>query len=389
VATKTACPFCFSMIDSSNLGYLCSGQGNKRCTKSRDEKRIELTGNTVESYPYIAPGKGRRGEATCEACGAATKRRACPECHTTLPIDFVGTSYPMLGMVGSKGSGKTVLMTVLVQQLRAVIARRFDADISIATDTPDGTQSLTDYMKSRESAMYVEGNLPGGTPTYAQRKFATPIVLRWRQPRKSTMLAFVDSAGEDFNNEETTQELRYLNACEYLIVALDPFSLPGARARINLPEKAIQSDDNLAIYALRRVTDRLRTQHGLAGNTRKKIPVPVAIVITKIDAFFPTLEEGNPILATAPAGPSYDETDGQALHEHMKTLIRGWDADEIESHLSLNYADYRYFGVSALGAQPDYADARVAVGGVRPHRVDDPVLWLMSKAKMVKPVKTA
>jgi hypothetical protein len=50
----------------------------------------------------------------------------------------------------------------------------------------------------------------------------------------------------------------------------------------------------------------------------------------------------------------------------------------------MNYADYRYFGVSALGAEPDYRGHTVAPGGIRPHRVADPVLWLLSKKGTVK-----
>ena len=51
--------------------------------------------------------------------------------------------------------------------------------------------------------------------------------------------------------------------------------------------------------------------------------------------------------------------------------------------MRLNYSDYRYFGVSALGAEPDYAGGVVAPGGVQPHRVEDPVLWLLSKTRTV------
>ena len=50
--------------------------------------------------------------------------RACPQCHTALPIDFVDSESPMIGLVGAKGSGKTVLMTVLVKQLREVVGLR-------------------------------------------------------------------------------------------------------------------------------------------------------------------------------------------------------------------------------------------------------------------------
>ena len=58
--------------------------------------------------------------------------------------------------------------------------------------------------------------------------------------------------------------------------------------------------------------------------------------------------------------------------------------DDIDRHMRQNYGDYRYFAVSALGAEPDYTTGQVAAGGVQPHRVEDPVLWLMAKAGTVK-----
>ena len=71
------------------------------------------------------------------------------------------------------------------------------------------------------------------------------------------------------------------------------------------------------------------------------------------------------------------------MHEHMLALMHEWNAADIDTHMRLNYSDYRYFGVSALGAEPDYAGGAVAPGGVQPHRVEDPVLWLLSKTRTV------
>lgn len=84
------------------------------------------------------------------------------------------------------------------------------------------------------------------------------------------------------------------------------------------------------------------------------------------------------------AGGWYDETDGQSVHEHMTALLHEWGADDIDNHMRLNYATYRYFGVSALGAEPDYETRTVAPGGVQPHRVKDPVLWLLSRTGTVQ-----
>jgi hypothetical protein len=53
----------------------------------------------------------------------------------------------------------------------------------------------------------------------------------------------------------------------------------------------------------------------------------------------------------------------------------------------MNYTNFRYFAVSSLGAEPDYeADrqaAPVSESGVRPFRVDEPLVWLLSQFHVV------
>jgi hypothetical protein len=396
----TACPFCFRQVDSSRLAYQCAGRGNIECQKSEDDARVKLTGSRLETYPTFLPDQkgggivaaGRNGSVSCPTCGGPARRRACPECHTALPIDFVDSKSPMIGLVGAKGSGKTVLMTVLVKQLREVVGLRFGADIRIATDNPDGHQGLSDYQASREVPLYSNRTLPTMTQALGSgsRLRSTPIVLRWRQETarlmrgqslQSTVLSFVDTAGEDLNDLGTAFTLEYLSVCDALMITLDPFALPGARARLNLPQQAIQVDDDVPLDVVSRITELLRTEHKVKN--KKKIKLPVAIVFTKVDAFYPSLDRQNPIMARPPAIPAYEEADGQNVHEHMLALMHEWNAADIDTHMRLNYSDYRYFGVSALGAEPDYAGGVVAPGGVQPHRVEDPVLWLLSKTRTV------
>ena len=66
------------------------------------------------------------------------------------------------------------------------------------------------------------------------------------------------------------------------------------------------------------------------------------------------------------------------LHEHLKTLLIDWEGDDILRHLELSYEKFRLFGVSALGAEPDYQHQKVNSQGIRPFRVDDPILWLLA-----------
>jgi hypothetical protein len=118
----------------------------------------------------------------------------------------------------------------------------------------------------------------------------------------------------------------------------------------------------------------------------QKVPIPAAVVFTKIDAFFRVLDRYDPLMTKAPQENAYSEDDGQLVHEHMRSLLYRWGAQDIDAHISGNYRDYRYFGVSALGAEPDYQDYKIAPGGVRPHRVEDPVLWLLAKRGTVRTV---
>jgi hypothetical protein len=389
----TVCPFCFRKIDSSRLAYQCVGRGNIACTKEQDKERVRLTGSQLETYPTFLPPPGRGVPTNCPTCGGPAKRRACPTCHTALPIDFVDSKSPMIGLVGAKGSGKTVLMTVVVKQLRDVVGKRFNADIRIATDNPDGHQGLTDYQASREVPLYSGRTLPTGTQQQGSdpRRYTTPVVLRWRQEAarlvggqslRSTVLSFVDTAGEDLNDLGTAFTLQYLSVCDALIITLDPFAIPGARAKLNLPEKAIQVGDDVPLDVVSRITELLRTEHGIKN--KRKIKLPVAIVFTKIDAFYPSLDRQNPIMASPSGVPAYEDADGRTVHEYVLSLMHEWNAADIDNHMRLNYSDYRFFGVSALGAEPDYEANEVAPGGVQPHRVEDPVLWLLSKTGTVQ-----
>jgi chitodextrinase len=333
--------------------------------------------------------------APCPACGGRPNLRACPKCHTALPVHFDESDVAIFGLVGSKGSGKTVLMTVLVKELRGAIAQRYQARVSLATDNPDGLAGEDDYDTGREDLLYNKHELPKPTDRLGigTREHSASVLLRWWQQGralmgllsapKSTMLAFVDSAGEQASSLTAAFTLDYLEACAGLIVLLDPFALPSARATLNLPPEAINVYDR-PLKVVENITDKLRVELGL--KMRQKIRIPAAVVFTKIDAFFPTLDQSSPLLSKASTSNMYDENDGQSVHEHMRSLLHRWNAEDIDTYISGNYRDYRYFGVSALGAEPDYRGNKVAPGGVLPHRVEDPVLWLLAKRGIVKTV---
>jgi hypothetical protein len=71
------------------------------------------------------------------------------------------------------------------------------------------------------------------------------------------------------------------------------------------------------------------------------------------------------------------------VHTQVAALLDKWGGGDINGHLRTYYRDFRYFFVSALGAEPNYENATVNPRGVHPDRVEEPLLWLMFKGGMV------
>lgn len=392
--SKVACPYCYHRIDPAKLRFQCTGRatpGRDRCRKVPDADRLRLTGYSGESLPTFPPPESRsplpQRTATCPDCGTSTGIRACPVCRTPLPANFADSRSPLIGMVGGKNAGKTVYTTVLTHELRHNIRRRFAADIWFAGDQQGGIGNVTDWLNNYEQTLFGDRKLLETTES-APDGIKTPLVLQWRQPKRSlgrevhstTTLSFYDAAGEDMTSQEFVNGQAYLTSADGLIVLLDPFQLRGARDRIKVPDAATR-DTEPPLNVLTRVTQLLRASNGLSA--RRKIATPLAVVFSKIDAFYQMLGDGHPLLRQPDVGPHYDEANGRDTDEHLRAFLTELDADDIDTHLRSHYKTFRYFAVSSLGAEPDYLSNQVDRGGVRPFRVDEPLLWMLGLFKII------
>jgi uncharacterized protein YbaR (Trm112 family) len=397
-----ACPYCYQRINQSRLAYICLGKGvpggAARCTKSADERRVEMTGIRVPAFPcFTVESRGplpAPRQAPCPHCAGVTGVRACPSCHTPLSATFAESRSPMVGMVGGKGAGKTIYTAVLHHELRTAVRRRFKADIRLTGDQQGGVGSPRQWLELNEEQLFVDGKLFETTAS-ARDGIRAPVVIEWRQPRTklrrqtldTTVLSFYDAAGEDLTTQESVHAQAYLGVAEGLILLLDPWQLPGARERIDVPDDVLK-EAAPPYEVLVMITDMLRSTHRV--KTRRKVTVPLAVVFAKIDAFFPLLGPHHPLLVRPPAispgdpaAAGYDDAAGQATHENVKALLHEYRADDIDSHLELNYTNFRYFAVSALGAAPDYNTSAVNPGGVQPFRVEEPLLWLLAELDVI------
>nr|AGS49280.1 hypothetical protein [uncultured bacterium esnapd2] len=306
-----------------------------------------------------------------------------------MPANFAESRSPLIGMVGGKNAGKTVYTTVLVHELRHNIRRRFAADVSFAGDQQGGIGSVSDWLDGYERSLFAKNTLFEQTQA-ARDGLRVPLVLQWRQPKRgklgrtshsTTTLSFYDAAGEDMTTQEFVNGQAYLASADGLIVLLDPFQLPGAYDRISVPGAA-RRDTEPPLNVLNRITEMLRVTHAVKASRR--ISIPIAVVFSKIDAFYKMLGDDHPLLSKPDSGAFYNEAAGQDTDEHIRALLTDLDADDIDSHLRSHYKQFRYFAVSSLGAEPDYQTNQVDAGGVRPFRVDEPLLWLLGTFRIIE-----
>ncbi|MGH3522480.1 MAG: hypothetical protein ACRDU4_06540 [Mycobacterium sp.] len=405
--STVACPYCYHPINQHKLAYQCLGRGvpgGPRCAKREDELRQQLTNVRTAAYPTFVPASrrlfgngvktllGSGGTSACPHCGGRTGLRACPACHTPLSSIFAESRSPLVGMVGGKGAGKTVYLSVLYHELCTTVRRRFLADIRLTGDQQGGAGSPRQWLENYVEQLFTHGRLFEQTAESRNGQRA-PVVLEWRQPQRrlgsptlgprrfgTTVLSFYDAAGEDLTSQERVHTQAYLGVANGLILLLDPWQLPGAMGRIDVPAAAVREAEP-PLEVLNRITELLRVSHQVKASRR--VQVPLAVVFAKMDAFFPALGGNHPLLVK-PAAPvhhhtmaGYDEATGQDTHEHVRAMLHDYGADDIDAHLMHNYATFRYFAVSALGATPDYAAKAVDPGGVQPFRVEEPLLWLL------------
>ncbi len=394
-----SCPYCYESIGKTPLWFQCKGRGSPGrpgCEAVQDDERLRLTDFNEPARPVFPPPEGVRARRTanCKWCGGETGIRACPHCHTPLPINFGESTGPMIAMVGAKRTGKTVYMTVLAHELRSTIRRRFDADVRLTGEGRGGFRSTHQWLEANEQTVFKSKQLFQATPA-AEGGRRDPLVFEWRQEVRrhgrrrlaTSYLSFYDTAGEDQTDLIRAQDQRYLGAADALILLLDPFELPNARSTYRIDyhaEYGIREEREHPEHVVNRITDVIRQNRKVPSG--RLIDIPLAVAFAKMDAIIPRLQEGHALAQRPPNGSkaAYDETLGRKTDEHVRTLLKSLDADGIDNHLRLNFKNYRYFSISALGREPNYEQRTVSDAGVMPLRVDEPLVWLLSQFNIVE-----
>jgi hypothetical protein len=311
------------------------------------------------------------------SCGYRSQKRVCPRCHNELPSQFGELQNFIIALIGAKETGKSNYIGVLVRQLAYDVGSAFSAALN-ALDGRTTKRYNSDFKRYLyENRQIVPATMSSQTGIDVRYPLNYEFSLDGKGMmgrRRAIALSLFDTAGEDLDDQDvTTTHARYVAQAHGLIFLLDPLQLPAVREQLgnSVPMPQQRSDPKDIIDLAARI---IRTSKNIPKT--KKIPVPVGVAFSKIDAVRPLVEPNSPIHSASAHRSKYNESDGQRLHESMRSYLARWGGSGVDNSLRNGFEVYRYFGLSSLGYAPHNNNL---TRGVVPFRVEDPFLWLLTQ----------
>lgn len=347
------CPYCYVEYKVSNLEVHC-----RKC-----EISFPITKVSIKHQVSLKLGALPKIN-NCPSCGK-TKRSnlvyKCSNCKCELSRSLIELKNKIISVVGGRGSGKTIYISLLIDELKKNIKVGEGRTLKIAND--DNRE--IDLISEIQDRIKIEKSLPDATePRELKSDDSTagvPLTYFYKGERGAIALSFYDSSGEDLQNFESFQrEYDYIRNTSGIIFIMDVFS----------------GIDNLrnTEYSLINLVKLLREELGL--NIYSEIPIPVSFVLNKFDLYTPTDNRHLPwngnndddILETI-----------DTVHDSLLLHFKNNPVENLGNILQIcdeSFKNYKFIPVSSLGFDPD--DKSKAGNDIKPFDIEYPYVYLLN-----------
>jgi len=314
----------------------------------------------------------------------------CPHCGCRLESEDPTLRTVLLPVVAGRSAGKTSYQVALLMRLQD---RRKRGEIDLEFVSSDDQ-----YKYDAAVSMFQTGQLLPQTlervPKALQLNFSikkkgesTLGTVRGKKLR----LHLFDAAGEAYQDEQYMAQLKFLRHCHGLIMLIDPLSIEVVRQRYAQELDRDLARVNPSDANPEEVYDRLLEfleQNGVRVIGRK-VSLPLAVVVTKRDAFGLPVEMGHGTLGNQQQAADVSSAqNGQRAHcVDSSSVIRRWLLDQglagVVSKIESQFRSHRYFSCSAF----DPPSSRSAGQPFEPEPVEAPFIWLLQASKICERLK--
>jgi len=356
-----SCPKCLGPLE--NYRFACKAPVCAKFGILVETEAAQATGEE-QKKPQEAP--------CCYECGEVMSLYVCTDCGFELDDEDIRQEFLPLSLVGASGCGKSNFLSVLIDQLRGVMCKVYGCTLY----PTGGDRTTAHYEREYRRPLYERGICVPST----EQEDLNPLTYTLLFPGqsndagKTVGLAFYDSCG---GNLESRQEMgvhhRSLYHSKGILFLIDPSQFPLIKQARKAQKASVLDTDAQAML--------LRTVHlirsGLSmEDADKKINIPIAVCLTKLDILYPHLEPASFIKDQSRhlRRPMLNAADISSCNLEIMALLESWGGGELVRHVQSQFSNYCFFGLSALGSAPGSEND---VDRVSPHRVLDPLLWLL------------
>lgn len=385
------CPFCFNKFSTAEIQFRCinqkcSGRGEDKTYEKYQGSSLGVMGQgflpQTNLFSKAMNRLNSQREATCPTCDRVTSKRICPACHFELMYDTGTTKEEVIAVIGGRGTGKSSYISVLIQRLKNEVGSDFNAAVMAIGDITRERYENDFYKPIYRDKKQIKGTQSGNVNAITKTPMVFRVTLENKGRRRAVNLVLFDTAGEDMCSLDLmSAEARYILYADAIIFLLDPLQIESVREQ--LPEDDLPPFllDAAPIPIVERLYE-IHQQH-FKLKSEEKIKKPIAFALAKIDTLYSIIDPSSVLRYTSNHRGALNLADTQSVHTEISSYLQTWLGPNFNNLTHSQFKNYKYFGISALGAPPVNGE----VGSVSPLRVEDPLLWILSELSLIKTKK--
>lgn len=307
----------------------------------------------------------------------------CPECGQRLPREFFQCDkYINISIVGLTYCGKTTYMAVMMKEFARKLCEKLY--LEPMSDYDDNREFVNEtYIKK----LYEEKKELGGTHPGGDQNAAKPQIYRIKDRMRNRIgnrnpvysLTIHDGAGKDCLGMSPHIQ-KNIEGSDYIFYLIDSKELPAVQRLLGNNK----IEENASQQMVKKMAQYLR--QALKKKSNELINKPVAVILTKFDVIMDKMKDMQATVkhekALAFTGTSMT-SDLDSVNKEIRSWLEGQQEQQFLSALEANFGKIRFFGVSSLG----HEIVNEEVGVVTPHRVLDPILWVLSEEGVIHRVE--
>lgn len=303
---------------------------------------------------------------TADWWGRRRLDQVCPACGHTLAQGIGRETNVHIPIVGGPAAGKTNFLVAATYELKEVYGPQRGLEVRLPT--AEAEASLARAVGILRAGRPIEK-----TPDAEDSAPAYTVEIKRRGGRVPSLLYLYDAAGEHYTREERALRQVYFRYVQGVIFIIDPFSIDQVRAEYRdqlaaAPRTLAPSAENLeSVYE--RMLRVMEASHGL--HPGRRFPQPVAVVVTKVDAFDLERYIGLPAARELMRREPRLRFEEDAINVLVEQYLVQKGAYNFVSSLHSQFSAVKFFSCSALGYDP--------ASRFKPVRTLQPLLWIMGE----------